>query len=464
MFDRFHRIALLAVAVTIVNAGAILDGAVGAENRPPNLIVIMADDLGAKELSCYGHQEHKTPRLDELAKTGVQFDTAYTACICHPTRFEIMTGQYGAKNGVYHFADRPGGPGKDSPEEQIVNHLTFGKVLKQAGYATAQAGKWQLTGKIPTLVVENGFDEYCMWAYAHNLPAGVKHTGGFERGTKTSRFWHPSIVKNGKKLPTTMDDFGPDIYTDFVIDFARRHKEEPFFIYYPMALTHSPYYSMPPSNPNEKEKFRHAKEKFQENVEYMDTLVGRIVDALNEMGLREDTIVFFTGDNGTGGQGKGQPTELGARVPMIVNCPGRVKPIGRTDALTDTSDVMPTLVELAGTSLPAGHEIDGHSIVPILTGEKSDVRDWIFSYLADRRVLRTKRYLLERNSPSDYGTLYDCGRSRDGTGYRDVTNSTDAKVMAVKQQFDKILATQPVPEIRAAANPNGKKGKKTAND
>ena len=395
----------------------------GPTGRRPNLIVIMADDLGAKELSCYGNPKHRTPNLDQLARTGVQFETCYTACICHPTRFEIMTGQYGCRNGVCQFAGRPGGPDRDSPEEQIVNHLTFGKVLKSAGYATALSGKWQLTGKIPDLVVENGFDEYCMWAYKHNLPEGVKHTGGWEgkKGVKTSRYWHPSIVKNGKYVPTTLNDYGPDIYTDFVIDFARRHKDQPFFIYYPMALTHGPAYSTPTTNPNAKEKFRNSKaEKFQENVEYMDKLVGRIVAALGELGLRENTLVWFTGDNGTGGEGKATPTELGARVPMILNGPGIVKPIGQTGALVDTSDVMPTLVELAGASLPPDHPIDGHSIVPILRGEKTDVRPWVFSYLGDRRVLRTKRWLLENNAPYQFGTLYDCGTRRDGTGYRDV--------------------------------------------
>ena len=448
MFARFATKVLLGTLTSSIAFSLFqVHSATAAEKKRPNLIVIMADDLGAKELSCYGHEQHRTPRLDRLAATGVQFQTAYTACICHPTRFEIMTGQYGCTNGVYHFAGRPGGPGPGSPEEQIVNHLTFGKVLKEAGYATALSGKWQLSGKVPTLVYENGFDEYCMWAYAHNLPPGVVHTGGFEKGTKTSRYWHPSILKNGKKLPTTIDDFGPDIYTDFVIDFARRHKDGPFFIYYPMTLTHAPYYSMPPSEPNEKEKFRHSKNKFKENVEYMDALVGRIVDALDEMGIRKDTIVMFTGDNGTGGEGKGQPTELGARVPMIVNCPGRVEPIGSSDALVDTSDVMPTLVELAGAKLPGGHAIDGKSFAPILRGETTDVREWIFSYLADGRILRTKRYLLERNTPAKYGQLYDCGTSRDGSGYKDVTDSTDSEVLAIKKQFDEILATKPAPDM-----------------
>jgi len=159
-------------------------------------------------------------------------------------------------------------------------------------------------------------------------------------------------------------------------------------------------------------------------------------------------VILFTGDNGTRGAGKGQPTELGARVPMIVNGPTLVKPIGLSDALVDTSDVMPTLVELAGTSLPEDHPIDGHSFAPILRGEKQDVREWVFSYLADKRVLRTKRYLLERNSPEDFGTRYDCGDSRDGTGYTDVTSSDAPEVEAIRKRFCEILATKPVPEMR----------------
>ena len=167
-------------------------------------------------------------------------------------------------------------------------------------------------------------------------------------------------------------------------------------------------------------------------------------------GIRENTVVMFTADNGTGGEGKGQPTELGARVPMIVNGPGLVKPMGRSDALVDTSDVMPTLIALSGMRFPADHPFDAQSFAPILRGEKTDVREWIFSYLGDRRVLRSKRWLLERNAPYDFGTMYDCGDSRDGSGYRDVTNSDDPEVLQAKKDFLEILATKPVPAIDKA--------------
>jgi len=457
-----------AAAIGLVAAGmaclAFDARSIAAEKARPNLILIMADDLGAKELACYGNTEHRTPNLDGLARTGVQFQTCFSTPICHPTRFEIMTGQYGCHNKVYHFAGRPGGPRRDSPEEQIVNHVTFARVLGKAGYATALAGKWQLTGRVPKLVVENGFDEYLMWAYKHNLPPGVEHTGGWEgkKGRKTSRYWHPSLLKNGKYVHTGPDDYGPDMFTDFVIDFATRHKDGPFFIYYPMALTHAPYYSTPATSPNQAEKFRHAKDKFRENVEYVDKLVGRIVAALDDLGLRENTVVFFTGDNGTGGQGKGQPTELGARVPMIVNCPGVVKPIGRCGELVDLSDVLPTLCGLAGAKVPDDRPIDGRSFAPLLTGGKYTPREWIFSYLGPARVLRTKRWLLEKNTMRRFGRLYDCGTSRDGTGYQDVTDSTDPEVAAVRRQFEEILSERPSPVVsegRPARKPKRKRAR-----
>ncbi len=418
-----------------------------AGHRGPNFIVIMADDLGAKELACYGNTKHRTPHLDELARTGVMFKTCYTAPICHPTRFEIMTGQYGCHNGIYHFAGRPGGPKPSDPAEQITNHITFAQVLKKKGYATALSGKWQLSGKIPTLVCEAGFDEYCMWAYKHNLPEGVQHTGGWEgrAGGRTSRYWHPSLVRNAKYVPTKPDDYGPDMFTDFVIDFATRNKDKRFLIYYPMALTHGPRYTTPDTTKSPADRFKNQEANFKSNVQYMDKLVGRIVKALENLGLRDNTILFFTGDNGTGGSGKGQVTELGARVPMIVNCPGVVKPLGVRDELVDTSDVLPTLADFAGAKAPTDRPIDGHSFAPLLAGEKFTPREWIFSYLGGGRILRTKRWLLEKNTHHEFGHLYDCGDSRDGTGYKDVTDSTNNEVLAVRKRFEEILKRLPAP-------------------
>jgi len=429
------------------------------KGRPPNLVVIMADDLSACELGCYGHPRHRTPNLDRLARSGVQFATCYATPICHPTRFEIMTGQYGHHNGVYQFPARRGGPRPGSPEDDIARHVTFAQVLKRRGYATCQSGKWQLTGAVPTLVVETGFDEYCMWAYKQNLPPGIEHDGGWEgpKGGKTCRYWHPSIVQNGKYRPTEPDDYGPDIFTGFLIDFVRRHKDGPFFLYYPMALTHGPYYPTPDMNPAESEKFHHSKDHWQAQVEYADKLVGRLVEALKEQGVWENTVLFFTGDNGTGGRGKGQVTERGARVPMIVAGPGVVKRIGLSMELVDLSDVLPTLAELAGAELPdpKKHPVDGHSFAPLLRGEGFTPREWIYSYLGDGRIVRTKRWLLEENFPNkgQFGRLYDCGACRDGSEYRDVTDSQAPEVVAAREMMEKILADKPVPDVSSDSRP-----------
>ncbi len=426
--------------------------------RPPNFIVIMADDLGAKELSCYGNRVHQTPTLDGLAESGVKFETCYAAPICHPSRVMIMTGQYGCHNGVHNFAGRRGGPEADAPVEDIAkSHVTFANLLKKAGYASALAGKWQLSGKLPGLIRECDFDEYCMWAYAHNLPEGVKHTGGLENDKKPSRYWHPCIVRNGEYVPTRPDQYGPDIYTDFVKDFISRNKDRPFFVYYPMCLTHAPHVPTPLSWKEGRDKFKGSKDNFKAAVEYADVLVGRIVKHLDELGLRENTVVFFTGDNGTGGEGKGQPTELGARVPMIVNTPGIVKPLGASMELTDLSDILPTIMELANVELPTDRTIDGKSYAKFLLGEKDTTRDWIFSFIGDARILRTKRWLLEDNSPLHFGRLYDCGDRRDGTGYREVTEATDAEVLEAKRQFAALLKTLPAPLLSEHGNPTDKK-------
>lgn len=187
----------------------------------------------------------------------------------------------------------------------------------------------------------------------------------------------------------------------------------------------------------------------------MDKLVGRIVKALDDMGISDDTIVFFTGDNATGGDGKAQPTELGARVPMIVRGPGIVKAIGATEELVDLSDILPTLADFAGAEVPKDRPIDGRSFAPILRGEKGNPRDWIFSYIADRRILRTKRWLLEDNSPLHYGRLYDCGDRRDGRAYREVTDSTAPEVLAIKRKFAALLEDLPAPILASEGKPAG---------
>lgn len=418
-----------------------------AGQRRPNILLIMADDLGAKELACYGNQTHRTPNLDRLANTGVMFRTCWATPICSPSRAAIMTGRYGFRTRWYH--NNMKFPIGDAGLHLGKSQLIFAELLKSAGYATAVSGKWQLPGRLPDLCHDFGFDEYAIWASVRQLPDPTAYRGPVEGAQdivpgRTSRYWHPCILSNGKHLPTTEQDYGPDKFADFLIDFMKRKGRGPFLAYYPMCLTHGPHDPTPaPTRPGGK-----TEGGFQHNVEYMDKIIGRLVKALDDLGLRDNTILFFTADNGTGGQGKGQATELGARVPMIVNCPGTVKARAPSDELVCFADVLPTLADFAGAGLPEGYVIDGKSFAPLLRGETAQHREWIFSYLSEKRMLRDKRWLLEGNSLQDFGRLYDCGDSRDGTGYKEVTDSQDAAVIAARQRFQKILEGLPAP------NPN----------
>jgi arylsulfatase A len=425
--------------------------------KQPNFVVLMADDLGAGELGVYGHTHHRTPHLDQLARTGVKFETAYTSPVCHPTRFTVMTGQYGFRTGVLNFSGmRAGPPVKHEGADNIASHVTFGKVLKESGYATALAGKWQLSGSYPTVVRETGFDEFCIWGFREHYSAADREKAQAAGIDFRSRYWRPSVNRNGQWVPTAENDYGPDLFVDFIVDFVQRNRDKPFFVYYPMALTHGPWLPTPDSYRPGMDRVRSNRANFQANVEYLDKLVGRIVKALDDAGVRDNTVFMFTGDNGTGGDGKSTATERGARVPLIVNGPGIVKPRGDTMALADTSDIFPTLMEFARARVPARHVVDGRSMAPFLRGERDTTREWIFAYQADRRILRTERWLLEDNSPRHYGQLFDCGSSRDGTGYRDVTHSRDPEVLAARAYLDRLLEKLPAPLLDHDGAPNQK--------
>ena len=446
-----RALAILAAVCLCVSPGF-------AAATKPNLIVIMADDIGAGELACYGHPTHRTPNLDALARGGVQFDTCFTSPVCHPTRFTLMTGQYGHRTGVFNFAGKRAGPPEHHEGvDDIANHLTFARPLKEAGYATAVAGKWQLSGEHPTVARELGFDEYCIWA-ARNHYSPEDREKALAAGIDfRSRYWRPSIVRNGRWVPTRENDYGPDIFTDFLIEFVRAHRGGPFFLYLTMPLTHGPWLPTPDTYRPGMDRERKDPVHFPANVAYMDKLVGRLVAALDAAGVRDNTILFFTGDNGTGGDGKSTATEKGARVPLIVNAPGLVKVRGVTPALADTSDIFPTLMEFGGATVPAKHVVDGRSMAGFLRGERDTTREWIFAYQADYRILRTGRWLLEGNSPRHAGELFDCGTSRNGTGYRNVTNSTAPEVVAARRYFDGLLQNLPAPVLDRDGKPNDAK-------
>jgi len=414
----------------------------------PNIILVLADDLGAPDVGCYGSKEHRTPNLDRMAAEGLRLETFYATPLCTPTRVAVMTGRYGFRSGYLGMQDPAFKPAPGSAQWHIGNHFTHADLLKSRGYATALAGKWQLPGTHPTLIHDCGFDEYRMWAYKENLPGGVEHTGAWEGApgkSRTSRYWHPSLVENGKYLSTKPDDYGPEMLHEFVVDFIRRHKDGPCFVYYTSLLTHAPREPTPdPERPGKRQPGN-----LKTNIEYLDHLMGKLVRAIEEMRLGRKTVVLFVGDNGTGGKGKGTVTELGVRVPFIAWGPGIVKPAkGAERALGDLTDILPTLAELAGAELPRDTAFDGKSLLGLLRGETTSHREWIYSFLDDGRILRDARWLLEIPRGGRPERFSDCGERRDGTGYVDVTGSGSAEVKAARERFAKILAAMPEPRPR----------------
>jgi len=376
----YYRLFLSALLCLATSATSLR--AAGNVQNKPNIVVIMLDDMGYEWLSCYGGESAKTPELDALAEDGMQFNHCYSTPLCTPSRVEIMTGRYSCRNYA-GFGNYPEG------------EITFANILRDAGYATCTAGKWQLTVN-PR---DAGFDQYCLWRINH--PVKDKATKiKYPKGGDT-RYWIPKLLKNGQWLPVDDTDFGPDLCTDFVCDFISEHRAVPFLVYYPMMLTHSPFLPTPldiDRDASIKERTRKNDRNFPGMVRYADKLVGRIKATLAANGLTDNTLILFTSDNGTGRSirarlngkeyegGKGRLTDNGTRVPLIASWPGGgVKKGVVTDELVDLTDVLPTVAEAAGVALPNPGGIDGKSFLPVLRDPSVSRRDWVMSYFVDHR-------------------------------------------------------------------------------
>ena len=369
---------MIAVTALLSLAPQSLLAATQKVDPPPNILLIMADDLGYETLGSYGGTSYATPNLDKLAETGILFKNCHSMPMCSPSRVTIMTGRY-----TFRTTTKWG----HIPDDEI----TFGSVLKSAGYKTALAGKWQMSllKDNPHHVTQKGFDETCAWAW---------HEG--------SRYWNPVIYQNGKILTEVADRYGPDIYTEFLINFMANHRQEPFLAYYPMCLVHATK-KHDPKGPNGKWG------TYKEMVESMDKEIGKLVSALDRLELRKKTLILFTADNGSPNKvtsyigdkpikgRKGTLKDAGTHVPLIANWPGTA-PSGRiNEDLIDFTDFMPTLAELTGAKLP-NVKIDGSSFAPQLRGMKGTPREWIYSEWRKKAWVRNKQWKLYRS-----GKLYD---------------------------------------------------------
>jgi hypothetical protein len=335
----------------------VLPAEVTEPKERPNFLIIMVDDLSPEQFACYGNEVNHTPNLDALAAGGVKFNTAWATPMCSPTRALLVTGRYASRTGVWHNDLRLNCT-KQTRWNWVSKHLTFPRVLREHGYRTAIVGNpMALGGSIYSKDV--GFDEQCVRALTlQDVPEGSTFTGKFEGKYNfpdakpvPARYWHPCVIRNGELMETTAEDFGPDLYAGFLIDFIKRHEDQPFLAYYPMNLVHDMAGGGIPTTPVNGTPGSNKGGSLQGLVEYIDILVGRLMDGLEAAGLRENTIVIFTCDNGENGK-KMHASEDGPRVPFIVNCPGLIQQRGTTDELMEFSDIYPTLMEFSGASVP----------------------------------------------------------------------------------------------------------------
>lgn len=352
-----------------------------AADAKPNIIFILADDLGLDGVSCYGADKHRTPNIDKLAASGTRFETCYAAPLCGPSRCLLITGRYAFRTGgITNGSWRGEGPGAKSKDEWSI-----AKVLKQAGYATGEAGKWRQMGETPK---DWGFDEYCTDPTA----------GGW--------YWKDTYEKNGKTIAGDGATYNPDIIQAFSLDFITRHKDKPFFLYYAMHLVHGPILRTPDTKP--------GSDLYQDNIAYMDKQVGEIVAAVEKLGLRKKTLIIFSGDNGTalnnpstiGGRmingKKASMLEGGSRVPYIASWPG-VTPAGKVSKdIVSFADQLPTFAELGGAKLPEGVKMDGISLAPQLRGEKGKPREWAYVQLGAKWFVREQGWKMNEG-----GELFD---------------------------------------------------------
>jgi arylsulfatase A-like enzyme len=365
--NRHLRLVLLAVF-------SLLAGADAAPRM--NVVLILADDLGWTDLACFGSDLYETPHLDRLAREGMRFTQAYSACtVCSPTRAALMTGKYPAR---LHVTDWIPGRMPENPKLLVpdwtkflpLEETTLAEIFRGAGYATASIGKWHLGG--PEHYPETqGFD---------------LNVAGTDAGSPKSYFapWNIPTLAEGRDGEYLTDRMGEE-----AAKFVEQSKDRPFFLYLPHFAVHTPIQGradlIAKYQAKRKPGLKHFNARYAAMIESLDTAVGRVLGQLETLGLTERTVVVFTADNGghlptTSNAplrvGKGSAYEGGVRVPLIVRWPGATAPGSISDVPVISMDWLPTFVEMCGLSGP--EKVDGTSLAPLLRGTGPLPRDTLF--------------------------------------------------------------------------------------
>jgi len=372
---REHRLFFKAVAAAalLVSVAAALPG---AENRPPNVVIIFADDLGYADIGVFGATGFQTPHLDRLAKEGRVFSNFHVAqAVCSASRAGLLTGCYPNRIGI-HGALGPKSRTGINPDEK-----TIAEVLREQGYATAIFGKWHLGDSPQFLPTRHGFDQYLglpysndMWPFHPSLVGLPENDERRKRGypdlplLENEQVVNPRVLPKDQELLTTA-------YTERAVKFIETNKDKPFFLYLAHNMPHVPLYV------SNKFKGKTKRGLYGDVIEEIDWSVGQVLAALDRHNLRPGTLVIFTSDNGpwlsygthsgSAGplrEGKGTSWEGGTRVPCIMSWPGRIPTGTQCDRMLMTIDVLPTVAKLARGKLP-DHNIDGLDVWPLLAGD-----------------------------------------------------------------------------------------------
>ena len=361
--------------------------------RKPNIIFILADDLGYGDLGCYGQKLIKTPYLDGLARAGIRFTNFYAASpVCAPSRASLMTGMHQGHAYVRGNTTLKPVPGQSGSAAMRLplrpQDVTVAEVLKAGGYATGLIGKWGL-GEPDTTGIPNrkGFDYFF----------------GYLNQTHAHNYYPDYLWRNQERVSLKQGAYSHDLFTSEALDFIRRERSHPFFLYLAYTLPHANNelgrtsgngMEVPTDEPYSRESWRQQEKNYAAMVTRLDTDVGRIGVLLKELGLDSDTIVFFSSDNGPQGRDEGgfdpnffashgmfrgikrELYEGGIREPMIVSWPGRIAPGTVSQQMWAGWDVLPTFAAIAGVKTPAG--IDGTSVLPALLGQKLKAHTYLY--------------------------------------------------------------------------------------
>ena len=408
-----------------------------AQTQKPNIIFILGDDIGYKTVTVNGGKSYSTPNLDSIAHNGMNFTQCHASPMCSPSRFMLLTGKYNFRNytqwGVMN-----------------KNQKTIANMLKDAGYKTACFGKWQLSGGDQSIHTF-GFDSYCVFVPFSN--------------SVDKKYKNPLIYTNGANVSSTLTNnkYGEDIFTDSVTNFIERNKTSPFFVYYPMALAHAPFQPTPDDSnfANWTSSTLSDTSYYPSMIKYMDKKIGLIIQKVKDLGIDNNTIIMYIGDNGTPLEisqyidgdslitgGKSTTTEFGTHVPLIAYWPGVIAPGLINNDLIGFTDFLPTIANLANIPAPTTYgPLDGISFAPQLLNNAGSPRDWLF-YHYDRAPQQTPN-LIRWAQTATY-KLYDtCSSSASRLFYNIKTDINEKSPIpdellsdeekAIKQQFLNVI-------------------------